>query len=103
MANCLNSDWGGFWTAKRRQPVYITDAAMCLSSPFVWVKDNTTNGLLPEQSWELVMWILGEPTCGLESDGTHETCTQLVTMQANKMNDVSCWTPHCPLCQLDIP
>jgi hypothetical protein len=42
----------GYWTAERRQDVYTLDPSACFTSPLLWIKDNTTNGQSPEQTWE---------------------------------------------------
>jgi hypothetical protein len=96
------SRWTGYRIAKRRLDVYTTNHTVCLHSPFVWVKDNTTNGLLPEQSWESEMWCSGQPDCAINYAryGT-ETCCHFAMFISNKINDCSCWYPHCPLCQMD--
>jgi hypothetical protein len=92
--------WSGYWIAKRRLDVYATDQNTCLQSPFVWVKDNTTNGLLPEQSWESTVCFAN---CAVDFPeiGMIETCCHFAMFAGYTLNDCSCWYPHCPLCQMD--
>jgi hypothetical protein len=95
----------GFWTAERRQDVYATNQTVCMASPFVWIKDNTTSGQLPEQSWEATsgMRAAGQPDCSScdSKYGILETCIQLRSIFNYAWNDVNCYVLQCPLCQLD--
>lgn len=98
---CGASSWEGLWTAKRREPVYVLDTATCSSLPFYWIKDNTTSGMIPSQSWESFYWLYGEPSCGTLY-GAAETCVSII-IDISQMNDGNCWASvQCPVCQLDI-
>jgi hypothetical protein len=101
---CFDSNFpmqsSGYWVAKRRQDVYTSNRTVCLQSPFVWVKDNTTNGLLPEQSWESKVWFGGQPDCSINS-GLSESCCEIDVLHGFKLNDVVYWHRHCPICQMD--
>jgi hypothetical protein len=101
-SNRTSNDWRGYWTAERRQDVYATSRTACRSSPFVWIKDNTTSGQLPQQSWEQnsTMRCLGQPDCQV-NNGMIETCSSIVISKGFCWNDISCYSPQCPLCQLD--
>jgi hypothetical protein len=102
-SNPTSNDWKGYWTAERRQDEYTTDQTACQASPFVWIKDNTTSGQLPQQSWEQTstMRCSGQPDCMPLGNGMTETCSSIVIMQGFCWNDISCYYPQCPLCQLD--
>ena len=73
----------GFWTAKRRSDVYAASHVACTASPFVWIEDNSTAGMLPSKSWESHMWYSAlfetEPSCSVNvpQNGMVETCTMI--------------------------
>jgi hypothetical protein len=92
-------EWSGYWIAKRRQDVYAQDQITCFQSSFVWVKDNTTNGLLPEQSWESTVWGWNQPDCFI-INGLPETCCEIAMFQGYTVDDDTCWNPRCLICQM---
>lgn len=76
-----------------------------MKSPFVWIRDNTTSGQLPANSWENTTGVFspGQPDCSINNsiNGIAETCCHLPTPFGYLVNDVNCYYPQCPLCQLD--
>lgn len=95
--------WSGYWLAKRRLNLYAVQQETCLVTSFVWDKDNTTSGQLAEMSWESQAWLSGSPDCTMDYPllGMFETCCHVAVYHEYTINDISCWYPQCPVCQIN--